>query len=220
MTPATPLAPARKTESRFNAMRHGLTSQVACMTWEDREAFNNFCTALVADHHAEGPSETQLAQSIAEDQWRLNRARAIEHNIFALGFAASTQAVDSDNPQIDAALAQAQTFRDEAKTFGLITLYEQRIHRNLHRNLDRLRQMQTERRAARAQALAEHIEVSEINRLAGKPEPTDPTASPSRFVFSTDEIALAQFRRRRSNLLTNTSNQSQNRRSHPFREAA
>jgi len=225
MTPATPLAPARKTESRFNAMRHGLTSQVACMTWEDREAFNNFCTALVADHRAEGPSEMQLAQSIAEDQWRLNRARAIEHNIFALGFATSTQAVDSDNPQIDAALAQAQTFRDEAKTFGLITLYEQRIHRNLQRNLDRLRQMQTERRAARAQALAEHIEVSELNRPAGNAEPgkltqTDPTVSPSRFVFSTDEIALAQFRRRRSNVLSEASNLASPRRSHPFREAA
>src|SRR5271156_2716657 len=112
-----PSTEAGKATSRFNATRHGLTSQVACMTWEDRDAFNHFCTAMVADYHPEGVIETELAQSIAEDHWRLNRVRAIEHNMFAIGFAASTLNVKSDDPQIDAALAQAQTFRDEAKTF-------------------------------------------------------------------------------------------------------
>jgi len=209
-----PATATGKAASRFNATRHGLTSQVACMTWEDREAFNRFCASLVADHHAEGPSEIQLAQSIAEDQWRLNRARAIEHNIFALGFAASTQAVDSDNPQIDAALAQAQTFRDEARTFSLITLYEQRIHRNLQRNLDRLRQLQSERRLARAQALAELIEQNEWNRTRGQAQAEPVAAEPDApisfngFVYSPDEIALAVFRRRRANIHAVASNLS------------
>ena len=198
-----PATATGKAASRFNATRHGLTSQVACMTWEDREAFNTFCTALIADYRPEGAAETQLAQAIAEDNWRLNRARAIEHNIFALGFAASAPLADSDNPQIDAALAQAQTFRDEAKTFGLITLYEQRIHRNLQRNLDRLRQLQSERRLARAQALTELIEQNEWNKTRGHvevPAKSDASVSFSGFVFSPDEINLALFRRRRANL--------------------
>jgi len=163
-----PATATGKATSRFNATRHGLTSQVACMTWEDREAFNTFCTALIADYRPEGAAETQLAQAIAEDNWRLNRARAIEHNIFALGFAASAPLADSDNPQIDAALAQAQTFRDEAKTFGLITLYEQRIHRNLQRNFDRLRQLQSERRLA-----ARKLSLNSSNKTNGtKPADT------------------------------------------------
>jgi hypothetical protein len=213
-----PTTAAGKSAVRFNAMRHGLTSQVACMTWEDREAFDKFCAGLIADYRPEGSAETQLAQSIAEDHWRLNRARAIEHNIFALGFASSTIAADSDNPQIDAALAQAQTFRDEGKTFGLITLYEQRINRNLQRNLDRLRQLQSDRRTARTHALAELIESTEMNRLANKtaihtaihsdgsgPVCADksqeqPALAAHGFVFSPDELALAQFRRRRANL--------------------
>jgi len=201
-----PATATGKATTRFNAMRHGLTSQVACMTWEDREAFNQFCAAQVADHHPEGHTETALAQSIAEDNWRLNRARAIEHNIFALGFAASTIAADSDNPQIDAALAQAQTFRDEAKTFSLITLYEQRIHRNLQRNLDRLGKLQAERRAARTEALAELIELNEMNRLQNKTNGISAETSPQTltaghgFVFSPQEMALALFRRRRASL--------------------
>ena len=200
-----PATAAGKSAVRFNAMRHGLTSQVACMTWEDREAFDKFCAGLIADYRPEGSAETQLAQSIAEDHWRLNRARAIEHNIFALGFASSTIAADSDNPQIDAALAQAQTFRDEGKTFGLITLYEQRIHRNLQRNLDRLRELQVERRAARSEALAELIELNEMNRLQNKTNGISAEVSPQTmtsghgFVFSPQEMALALFRRRRAN---------------------
>jgi hypothetical protein len=33
----------------------------------------------------EGAMETQLAQRIATDSWRLNRASAIEDNLFAVG---------------------------------------------------------------------------------------------------------------------------------------
>jgi hypothetical protein len=199
-----PATAAGKAASRYNATRHGLTSQVACMTWEDRDAFNEFCAALVAEYRPEGAIETHLAQAIAEDNWRLNRARAIEHNIFALGHSASTPAADTDNAQIDAALAQAQTFCDQGKTFGLITLYEQRIHRNLKGNLDRLQNLKDERRAARARALDELLELKEFDRLSGKAEPVAEAGSngsvvTSGFVFSPREIEFAVFRRRRAN---------------------
>ena len=205
-----PATAAGKAISRLNATRHGLTSQVACMTWEDRDAFNKFCAALVADYRPEGPAEKQIAQGIAEDNWRLNRARAIEPNIFALGSTAPTPAIESDNPQIDAALAQAQTFRDEGRTFalitlGLITLKAQRIQRNLHRNLDRLQQMQSQRRAARAQALEELIQLQEFRRIRGIAAPVTETAASAiapagGFVFSPQEIDYAIFLRRRANL--------------------
>ena len=220
-----PATATGKATSRFNATRHGLTSQVACMTWEDREAFNKFCAALIADHRPEGAAETQLAQAIAEDNWRLNRARAIEHNIFALGFAAVAPLADSDNPQIDAALAQAQTFRDEGKTFGLITLYEQRIHRNLQRNLDRLRQLQSDRRDARARALDELIELQEFKRIRGIADPPaeagqSPAPPATGFVFSPLEIDFAVFRRRRANLLGASPKSASKRSNRLFEDAA
>ena len=206
-----PATAAGKETSRYNATRHGLTSHVACMTWEDRDAFNQFCAAIVADHRPETHAEFQLANAIAEDNWRLPRARAIEHNIFALGSAFLSNApappIQSDDPQIDSALLQAQTFRDEAKTFALITLYEQRIQRTLQRNLERLRQLQAERHAARERALEELIELREFRRLRGIAEPPEVSGdapqqekpSPSGFVFSPLEIDLAIFRRRRAN---------------------
>src|ERR1700677_1984406 len=68
-----------------NALRHGLTGQVTLMPDEDRTAHDNFCAAIIADLAPEGALETQLAQAIAEDNWRMNRGRAVETNLFALG---------------------------------------------------------------------------------------------------------------------------------------
>jgi hypothetical protein len=199
-----------KAAVRFNATRHGLTSQVACMPWEDRAAFDKFCAALVAEYKPDGVVETQLAQSIAEDNWRLNRARAIEHNIFALGFPTADPNAESDNPQIDVALAQAQTFVDQSKTFALITLYEQRINRALKTNLERLREAQTERRAARAhtmQDLLDHKEYEQLRpRIAARAAERGETPGPEEvpmngFVFSSSEIDYAIFHRRRTSML-------------------
>jgi len=226
-----PATAAGKATARYNATRHGLTSQVACMTWEDRDAFNEFCAALAAEYRPEGTIETQLAQAIAEDNWRLNRARAIEHNIFALGHSASTPAADTGdsqieaNSQIDAALAQAQTFCGQGKTFGLITLYEQRINRNLQGNLDRLQKLQSERRAARARALDELIELKEFDRLRGRKEPvvgpdSNGNIEASGFVFSSREIDFALFRRRRANFAGAAAELVSPRPNRRFRDAA
>jgi hypothetical protein len=62
-----------KQTSSLNALRHGLTGQVDLMPAEDREAHDKFCAAIVADLAPAGALETQFAQSIAEDNWRLNR---------------------------------------------------------------------------------------------------------------------------------------------------
>src|ERR1700678_2773630 len=70
---------------RQNALRHGLTGQVTLMPDEDREAHDKFCAAMIESLAPEGALEAQLAQSIAEDNWRMNRGRAIESNMFAIG---------------------------------------------------------------------------------------------------------------------------------------
>jgi hypothetical protein len=180
-----PTSQSGKAAVRFNATRHGLTSHVACMTWEDRDAFDQFCAGLVVDFKPEGAIETQLAQAIAEDHWRMNRARAIEENLFALGFQNST--LDAGDPQATAALSQAETFRDNLKSFNLITLYETRLNRNVQRNMDRLRQIQADRRSHRINALAELTALNAINRA----NRLEAIHAHHGFVFSDSEITLA-----------------------------
>jgi hypothetical protein len=76
---------AGKKRSSLNAFRHGLTGQIVIHTPEDQEAFQKHCDGIREALAPVGALEFDLAQAIAEDRWRLNRARALENSIFALG---------------------------------------------------------------------------------------------------------------------------------------
>jgi hypothetical protein len=157
--------------SSLNARRHNLTGQVSAMTDEDRIAHDTFSKALISSMAPEGALELQLAQRVATDSWRLNRASAIEDNIFALGL--DQHADDTvDHPEIQSAFAVARTFTAEAKTIELLTLYEQRINRTLQRNLALLQQLQATRKAERKTAMkeaAKSVQPSKMNDLPEQP---------------------------------------------------
>jgi hypothetical protein len=185
-----PTSPEGKQRSRLNAGRHHLTGQVACLPDEDRDEFNRFCEAIVADYQAEGPIEIQLAQSIAEDSWRLNRGRAWETNMFALGhFNSTADRVDSGHPQLDDAIIQVFVFEKKSKHFSNIALYETRINRNIAKNEQRLKERQAERKAAEAQAIEELrlLEAEAASEAAASVE-SEPTLNVNGFVFSTPKI--------------------------------
>jgi len=114
-----PTSIAGKERSSRNNLRHGLTGQISVLPTEDREAHDAFCNELIDSFKPETPMEQQLSLAIAEDNWRLNRARAIENNMFALGH-------EHERRELQLALADARTFQDHAKEFNLLTLYEQR----------------------------------------------------------------------------------------------
>ena len=137
-----------KARSSLNNLRHGLTGQITVLPEEDREAHDAFCNRLIAGFQPETAIEEQLAHFIAEDTWRLNRVAAIENNIFALGR-------NRHHGEVRHALDDAQSFLDHARELNLLSLYEQRIHRNMQRNLNQLRELQKERQAERRQRMEE-----------------------------------------------------------------
>ena len=170
-----------KERSSRNNLRHGLTGHINILPTEDREAHDAFCNELSDSLKPETPMERQLALSIAEDSWRLNRARAIENNMFALGH-------EGERRELQTALADARTFQTQANQFQLLTIYEQRINRNLQRNLKQLQELQAERRRQCEQALEEAKLLAQLNLMNGLPH--DPAADQARngFVFSIAEI--------------------------------
>ena len=66
---------------------------------------------------------------------------AIESNIFALGDFESPTPADSEDPEIHNALNSARVFLADAKQFALLSIYEQRIHRNLKKPPDQLNEL-------------------------------------------------------------------------------
>ena len=179
-----------KSNSSRNNLRHGLTGQINILPTEDREAHDAFCNELSDSLKPQTPMERQLAHSVAEDSWRLNRARAIENNMFALGH-------EGERREIHLALADARTFQNQASQFQLLTIYEQRINRNLQRNLKQLHELQAQRKAQREQAFEEAQLLAQLNLITGIPNDPAAGCEQNGFVFSNAEINRAIDRNNR-----------------------
>jgi hypothetical protein len=182
-----------KKTSALNARRHNLTGQVTAMTDADRIMHDAFSASIVETLAPEGAMETQLAQRIATDSWRLNRISAVEDNLFALGHSAHPDDIQTENPEIHAALRAAKVFQAESKQLQLLTLYEQRINRNIQKNLATLQALQAARVAkgeAEMKEAKKLLQLSEMRGLAYEPLKDG-------FVFSTAQIHAAIDKERR-----------------------
>jgi hypothetical protein len=130
-----------KLRTSLNAMRHGLTGQVTLMPEEDRKAFKQFCDEIVASFNPATPMERQIVHSIAADNWRLNRMRAMEDNILALGHSTPAAEAETGHPEIHAAVTAARVYSDDPQQFQLLSLYIQRTNREIHRSLKLLQDL-------------------------------------------------------------------------------
>jgi hypothetical protein len=181
-----PKTPDGKIRASRNSLRHALTGQVSVLPTEDRAAHDAFCGELIDSLNPETAMERQLAQSVAEDSWRLNRVSALENNMFALGHG-------GERRELRIALADAATFQNNAQSFALLSIYEQRINRNLQRNLAQLHALQAERKAQRQHDLAEATLLAQVNLFEGLPYHPERDG----FVFSNAEINTAIDRNNR-----------------------
>ncbi len=184
-----------KKVSALNARRHNLTGQVTAMTDADRIMHDAFSASIIENLAPEGAMETQLAQRIATDSWRLNRLSAIEDNLYALGHSAHSDEIETEHPEIHAALTAAKVFEEKSKQLQLLTLYEQRINRSIQKNLALLQSLQAARIAKREGEMKEAKKLLQLSEMKGlQYEPTK-----DGFVFSTAEIHAAIDKERRLN---------------------
>jgi hypothetical protein len=142
-----PRSAEAKSRTRLNGLRHGLTGQTALLSDEDRQAYDRHHGAFLAELKPEGVIEIQIARHIADDYWRLNRIKAIEHNIFAIGIEAHAGEFH-ENPEWDTALGQAQTYLDQSRELNLLSLYESRLNRSIHSRHKELAELQRLRKVA------------------------------------------------------------------------
>jgi len=212
-----PRSLAGKARSRLNAVRDGLTGQITTLSEKDRPVFEQLKTEILADFNPKTAIERRLANAIAWDTWRLDHLRAIEMNVYALGIEEElADEVNSENEEnaedaaetataenapfeldeFDTALSDARTFRAEAKRFELMSLYEQRMNRNMHRNLATLRDLQAERKRNYEADMKDEVIIARFNEINGIEIHASKMPSKNGFVFSDDEIAIATVRQR------------------------
>ena len=192
-----PTTDAGKAKTRLNAIRDNITGQITTLSHHDRLIFEKVKSEHIADLAPKTVSEEKLAHAIAWDTWRLDRLRAAEMNIFAQ---AADAAVDDDDattdPDLQTAISDAQTFRTESKRFELMSLYEQRMNRSLHRNREELRFLQVQRRNKYETDRKEEVLLARFEDLKDKPYQAPVSPSRNGSVFSTEEITTAAERQR------------------------
>ncbi len=186
-----PKTPEGKARCRLNATRHGLTGQLNILTPEEQQAYDHHGKITLEDLAPGTDFERSLAQSIADDLWRLNRARSIESGMFAIGM--QNGGDDTGSPEVDDALAQTHTWAQEARNLQLLTIYEQRIQRSVDKNMARLEALRTKREQAAMEDMRQAKLLYQLAQAEGKPyqpEAYFTTVPPVRqSVFSTPEVA-------------------------------
>jgi hypothetical protein len=188
-----PRTEAGKQTSSLNALRHGLTSRIVVLPTEDLAAYNKFAGEYFVSLAPETFPERQCAQTIIDTQWRLNRVRALEDGMLALGHYGPQGQIDYGHPEIHAALTAAAVFLEHSQAFVNLSMHEQRLYRILRDASKSLEEMKATRIAARQAALDTAREQHNLNKMLGvTPEPVT-----SGFVFTPEDIA-AECRRHRS----------------------
>jgi len=202
-----PRTPEGKAKSRLNALRDGITGQIITLADEDRAIFEQLKSDFIADLKPATTLERKLAHAVAWDTWRLDRLKAVEENIYALGTAEAETIAEAENPgatldDLDVAFAGARTFLTESRRFDVMSLYEQRMTRNLHRNLDKLHELQAERKRNYEHDKKEEVRLARFNEVCEIPIQTATTPSKNGFIFSNQEIAVAAVRERQLETVT------------------
>jgi hypothetical protein len=174
-----------KARSKMNALRHGLTARVVVLPSEDMDAYQAFSKEIVDSLDAQTPVERQFAQTVADNQWRINRIRSIEDGMLGMGHFEAAGKIDVGHPQIHAALTAARAFRDDSKSFVNLSIYEQRLHRSMKESLRQLKELQAERREREKTEMDDAIRLLKTQQMKGE------------FVYARPEIVAEAARRAR-----------------------
>ncbi len=162
-----------KRRSSLNALRHGFTSHVVVMPWEDLEAFKAFEARCHKMYAPIGDLEKEATQSLSEFRWRMRRVGALESSLFTLGHERHAEAInlgDGENMQpIQSGLAAAVTFKVDADTLLKLSVYEQRLSKQFHAAEARLFKIQSDRRDRMAAEMTEVVKVRKVHKQQNRP---------------------------------------------------
>ena len=137
-----PRTPEGKARMAANPLKHGLTSKRVLVPGESPEEFDAMKDGLISDWQPVGAQEHQLVTEIAEQYWRLQRARNMETCTWEKSMESIENPDDAD---------VTEHFHANTAKFDNLRRYTVTIERAWHRAIDQLRKTQIERRKREAE---------------------------------------------------------------------
>ncbi|MBV9085067.1 MAG: hypothetical protein JOZ62_20505 [Acidobacteriaceae bacterium] len=140
-----PRSETGKRISSSNAVRTGLTGNTVLLAGDDAAQYELHVRRFLNEYKPAGDRESELVQSLADTQWRLNRIPSLEMNIYALGRLQFANQFVLQDPEVAAALLEAHIFLTYQKQLNNLSIQENRLRRNFQKDLAELAQLQKER---------------------------------------------------------------------------
>jgi hypothetical protein len=169
-----PRTAAGKQRSSMNALTHGLTSRSPVLVTEDPAAYQIHSRQFFDEYQPATPTETQLTQELIDTAWRINRIPALEAALLDRASNPPTEQAAIDFDIVDA-------------------------HRALQKTLDKLGEIQSERRLEQERALKQAAALLELHKHKGIPYDPAELFSHAGFVFSKDQVEAFSLRLMRLN---------------------
>ncbi|MBV9302788.1 MAG: hypothetical protein JOY62_10955 [Acidobacteriaceae bacterium] len=168
-----PKTPEGKAKSSLNAVKSALTGRTVLLPSDDAAVYERHISRFASQFNPVGERETELVQSLADTQWRLNRIPSLEMGIYAVARLNFKNMFQEEQPEVREALIQAHTFITHQKQLNNLSIQESRLRRNYQKDLTELRQLQQTR-------LKTSVEATHASPAASAPE--------NGFVFSSPDV--------------------------------
>ena len=166
-----PRTPEGKAKSSLNAVRTGLTGRTILLSASEADAYELHVARFACDWNPVGDRETELVQSLADTQWRLNRIPILEAGLYAsrrLEYA--DLFLDEEDENVRTLLIENYVWEANRSLFNNLNLQESRLRRYYARTEDELQNLQAKRREVEAEQLPTEAAPKHAHRA---PAPAD-----------------------------------------------
>jgi hypothetical protein len=186
-----------KAKSSLNAVKNGLTGRTILLPGDDAALYEHHVSRFFDEFKPVGERETELAQILADTQWRLNRIPALEMGIYAVARLNFKDMFEQEEPAVREALIQAHTFITHQKEINNLSIQELRLRRHYQKDLAELKELQTLRAQREKKAKTVDPIAANLATSVSKPEIGFEFSShaPQPFGSALDGISLDEKRR-------------------------
>ena len=124
-----PRSAAGKVKSSRNALKTGLTGKTVLLSHDDAEHYRFHVARFFELFNPATGRESELVQTLADTQWRLNRIPTLEMGVYALAEIELAEQYEDFEPAQAKALIQTQAYIKYNKQINNLYLQENRLRR-------------------------------------------------------------------------------------------
>jgi hypothetical protein len=146
-----PVTEEGKATSSLNALRHGLAVGTLVLTSESRPKFEALLQGYLDEYQPQGQTEEDLIEELAASKWFQRRCWCYQTALMDITMDRMEGEIAAEFKEITISARTALAFlkqADQSAALALLNRYAARHAREWHRALDKLRQIQKERREA------------------------------------------------------------------------